>query len=624
MRIQLFKGIATTMLVVSAVLFMAVGYAGKERTDGAGQGRHGLEAGGGTAAEEPRSDRVIPNAEAGPMSADSYFNSGMACNDQGQFELAIADFTNVLSADPNDLFAYFYRGFAYFRLEQYELAIADYTKSISLDPDFCEAYVSRGSAYGMWGEYSLAVRDYTKAVQLDPGNSIAYGYRALAYIGQGQYDLAIADCTLLIEREPDQADPYMNRGFAYESTGQYSLAVRDYTKAIQLEPRNALAYYDRGNVWFSQGQYGLAIADYTLAMERDPDYEDLYINRGVAYENLGQYEPAIDDYSKAIELSPGYALAYENRANALEAAGDGDAAARDRQKAEEVRWSVPHTYAQDTPADTPATAAPSSNREPKTIAVSTAEELVDAIGSNTVIVLSNGVYNLSEIHQGAYSTGEKSWEDVYDGKELWIENVHNLTIKGESAGCEIVTDPRGANVLSFYKCTGITLENITAGHTLRTGSCEGGVFHFEDCSDIRLTNTHMFGCGTMGLGLFSVSGAKVEDSSVYECTERLLYIWDSDRVSFANCIFRDAEFLLEGVTIYDAENITFDHCEFINIRLEDLGMDMVNSLFDVEESLRVAVNNTRFINNQGRSLDPSGLVSFENNTFSGNSFEENE
>ena len=47
------------------------------------------------------------------------------------------------------------------------------------------------------------------------------------------------------------------------------------------------------------------------------------------------------------------------------------------------------------------------NAESKTITVSTAEELADAIGSNTTIILSSGVYNLSEANQSAFLTGEK-------------------------------------------------------------------------------------------------------------------------------------------------------------------------------------------------------------------------
>jgi len=175
-------------------------------------------------------------------------------------------------------------------------------------------------------------------------------------------------------------------------------------------------------------------------------------------------------------------------------------------------------------AKTDAMANHSSNQESKTITASTAEEFVDAIGSNTIILLSNGIYNLSETHQGGFPTDEKYWEDVYDGKKLVIRGVHNLTIKGESPDCKIVVDPRDAAILSFLNCTDITIENVTAGHTIQSGPCEGGVLHFEDCSDIQIVNTQLFGCDAYGLYFNSVKNAKVENSSIYECTSEIMAV----------------------------------------------------------------------------------------------------
>jgi len=253
--------------------------------------------------------------------------------------------------------------------------------------------------------------------------------------------------------------------------------------------------------------------------------------------------------------------------------------------------------------------AVSSNQEPKTITVSTAQEFVDAIGSHTTIILSGGVYNLSEAAQDAFSTGEKAWNDVDDGKQLVIRDVYDLTIKGESPDCQIVVDPRDANVLVFSNCTGITIENITAGHTIQSEPCEGDVFSFRDCSDIRIINTHMFGCGAYGLYLSGVSGAAVENSSIYDCTAAIMYVDNCLDISFANCVFRDTT---GGVVIYETKNATVDRCQFVNLECY--------ALFDVEDSSDIVVINSSFTDNAAKAMDPSGLIRFENNTFTGNSF----
>ena len=263
----------------------------------------------------------------------------------------------------------------------------------------------------------------------------------------------------------------------------------------------------------------------------------------------------------------------------------------------------------DTPVSNPGFKIVASNPEPKTIAVSTAEAFVDAIDSNTTIILSSGVYNLSQVRQDTFATGKVSWEDVYDGRQLVINDIHNLTIQGESSDCQIHVDPRYADVLSFFDCTGITIENITFGHTIQSEPCEGRVLCFENCSDIQLINTHMFGCGTDGLCLDGVIGATIENSSIYDCTVELLYITDCHDITFTNCVFRDTtgEFNIEGT-----DNVTIDRCRFTDLTCAQL--------FYVGNSTEIVVKNSSFTNNFAKALDPSELIRFENNTYAKNSF----
>lgn len=265
----------------------------------------------------------------------------------------------------------------------------------------------------------------------------------------------------------------------------------------------------------------------------------------------------------------------------------------------------------------------SASAEQTVIHVSTAEEFVNAIASNTTILLAEGEYNLSEVKRGPLSTKDKYWNRVYDGQELIIEGVTNLTIQGVSSDCRIVVESRYANVLTFKSCDNIKIENITAGHTPEKGTCSAGVFSFSSCSDIQITNSHMFGCGSIGLYFDDVKNVNVEDSSIYECTRNIMFMTDSDNITFANCTFRDTVFSDDAIGISGTINVTFDHCQFINIR-SGTHSDPEDSLFYARRSLGIVVKNTSFVNNHAEYLDWSGSVSFENNTFVGNSFDENE
>ncbi|WP_414520944.1 tetratricopeptide repeat protein, partial [Umezakia ovalisporum] len=56
----------------------------------------------------------------------NYFFEGIEKLEQGQYQGAIADFSEVLKIDPEFFKAYFLRGLARGSLEDYEGAIADY------------------------------------------------------------------------------------------------------------------------------------------------------------------------------------------------------------------------------------------------------------------------------------------------------------------------------------------------------------------------------------------------------------------------------------------------------------------------------------------------------------------
>jgi len=85
----------------------------------------------------------------------------------------------------------------------YDLAIACYTEAIRLNPKFAHAHCNRGFAYGTRGELDRGIADYTQAILLDPGLAWAYADRGggayvitgKAYGNKDEYDRAITGVT---------------------------------------------------------------------------------------------------------------------------------------------------------------------------------------------------------------------------------------------------------------------------------------------------------------------------------------------------------------------------------------------------------------------------------------------
>jgi len=255
-----------------------------------------------------------------------------------------------------------------------------------------------------------------------------------------------------------------------------------------------------------------------------------------------------------------------------------------------------------------------STEEIREITVGTAAEFIAAIGPNTHILMKEGVYNLSSVKPDNSLKSNVFWDTVYDGSELCLYRIQNLTIEGiGKTPSEIVVEPRYAFVLNFMQCTNVNMKNITAGHT-DAGYCAGGVFAFSNSTDITLDSVNMYGCGTEGLNLYNVNNMEVKNSSIYECTYAIMTVDASKNIKFEDCVFRDNEGF-SMVNLYATSGFTIKNCEFKNNNAQ---LDMFSST----SSTDVNISGCTFTGNKAKSLQGSsgipGLTG--NNTFTKNEF----
>ena len=111
------------------------------------------------AGSEIRSNRAI-----------AFYNRGNAFRTKGDYDRAIADYTNAAENNPKDASPFYARGDSYDRIGVFDRAITDYTKAIELNPKDGNAYYSRGTVHDRNGEYQRAMADYAKAIELEPKN----------------------------------------------------------------------------------------------------------------------------------------------------------------------------------------------------------------------------------------------------------------------------------------------------------------------------------------------------------------------------------------------------------------------------------------------------------------------
>ena len=216
----------------------------------------------------------------------------------------------------------------------------------------------------------------------------------------------------------------------------------------------------------------------------------------------------------------------------------------------------------------------------KIINVRNADEFVAALGSNRTVQIADGatlyltdLLNTKEFFEkpgrawrGEYYPERTGAEELavscqrYDGRQLDIVNMHNLTIKGGKSS-SIIISPRYACVLNFYGCSGIRIENLTLGHT-EEGYCEGSVVYVEGCEDITIADCDLYGCGTYGIEGNKNNGLVMERSIIRDCSYGIMCLRGCQSFTFRNCDFyrcRDANLIdTDEACLF----LSFENCRF--------------------------------------------------------------
>ena len=209
----------------------------------------------------------------------------------------------------------------------------------------------------------------------------------------------------------------------------------------------------------------------------------------------------------------------------------------------------------------------------KTVHVSTADEFVAAIASDTRIYIDVPQINLMDASAYGTDAAERfavpdfsgnscEWRDVFDGCELCIGHVKNLHI----VGGEIVTEPRYANVLSFYGCENVSLDSVKLGHTKEQGQCAGGVVYLYDSENILVESCDLYGCGILGIQAKDIRNLHVQNTLIHDCNLGAAQFTDSQDVAFLGCAVQncpDAHFMLQNCEGFSWDKKLMDaNCAF--------------------------------------------------------------
>ena len=212
--------------------------------------------------------------------------------------------------------------------------------------------------------------------------------------------------------------------------------------------------------------------------------------------------------------------------------------------------------------------------------VTNEREFLDALANGANIVLKEGTsLNLSNIlyDMEYFDTDSRRFmedasnihnvpttqlvsESVFNGRQLTIINLRDVTIRGER-NAAILVEPLYAYVLNFVNCHNITLENLTLGH-VEEGFCTGGVVGLTACAEVKINQCDMFGCGAYGIIAEKTDKLYVSQSIIRDCSYGIMEIRGGDVIKFDQCDFiRNKEYTMVYID-ESATDVSFYNCRF--------------------------------------------------------------
>lgn len=243
------------------------------------------------------------------------------------------------------------------------------------------------------------------------------------------------------------------------------------------------------------------------------------------------------------------------------------------------------------------------------VSVSNIDELIDAIDSNTLIVLEPGIYDISEKMNSIVEAGWESWNESQEHFELTrsfgvstleIKDIENFAIigNGEDFYETVLTNSEATScLLKFRNCRNIILglfsaapkdirkapEELIGFFGCNSILVEGlflyqglsGISFGEGTGDATVSDCYISDCKFAPIGTYSLQGDITVDNCVMVSNGeggKIDVYTSNGTLTFNNCQFG----VTESESWKDNENVVINNCEF-DIEAEE------NSFIGLEE-----------------------------------------
>ena len=220
--------------------------------------------------------------------------------------------------DPKDATAYNNRGHAHQAKGNYDKAIADFTEAIRLDPGFALC-TTIGAIPTARRDYDKAIADLTEAIRLIPGVRQPTAIAAVPTHTRGCLTRPSPTTPRPSGSTPKTRCLLQGAAFVFDAKGEYDKAIADLHRGIRLDPEDRWPTIIAASL--TRASTTRPSPTSTEAIRLESRSADVYFNRGYSCKgrrNTTRPSPT----SRGHPARPKDALAYNNRGYSSNEKGD--------------------------------------------------------------------------------------------------------------------------------------------------------------------------------------------------------------------------------------------------------------------------------------------------------------
>jgi len=186
------------------------------------------------------------------------------------------------------------RGIAFQDAGRIEDAIAEHEKALGLDPEYVQAHANLIILYGRTKQPQKAEEHFRAAVRINPNHADSYYNYGVLLLQERKYVEAEEMFRKAVEVNPFHSQAFHNLGFMRERQGRLDEALEFYRKAVERQPNYPLAHFNIGRILVNQKKYDEAISHFLMTLSPEDESTPAYLYAlSATYARAGNREEAL-------------------------------------------------------------------------------------------------------------------------------------------------------------------------------------------------------------------------------------------------------------------------------------------------------------------------------------------